>query len=456
MPFTIENGVRIDAARAYRFESRLTQEVRGRTIANVTGQASRSIFYSVKMTANTFGSGLRAATTLISPPPPGPARHPVALLVTESLEPSGVGEHMATLAAMLRDDVQAVLVFADSPGGNALARRVRASGLAARVMPADALTVGGPEFTAALDQYRPEVVHVHAGIGWEGHQLAAAARAWGALAIVRTEHLPYTLRALKKPSLEAAYARGVEKVDRIICVCQAARRTFLMSGVEEARFSVIYNGIVPRPSGRGRDEVRGRLGAGHGPLILTVARFTEQKGHSTLLNALPGVLAAHPGAHLAWVGNGPLEEQLRARAGVLGVAGNILFLGCRDDVGDLMAAADVLCLPSYFEGHPLVVLEAMAAGLPVVAARSLGITEAVRNGETGLLVPFDNAPVLVDALCRVLNEPELAARLGAAGRAAVRQHFSAHRMARETLSLYMNVLDGQSKPGQGLARTPRR
>lgn len=369
-----------------------------------------------------------------------PARwHPKVLLVTESLEPSGVGEHMITLAAALRRSAQVILAFAATAGGKVLAERAHNRGLTSFTLPVAAMRDGDVEFAAALDRYRPDIVHVHAGIGWEGHRLAAAARRRTGCAILRTEHLPYTLRELGDRALEAAYAEGVRHVDHIICVCEAARRTFRMSGVDGKRFSVVYNGIDPRQPVAPPGEVRRALGTGDARLILTVGRLTDQKRHRTLLNALPALLAHHD-ACLAWVGTGPLEAALRARAHALGVAARVLFLGQRDDVPALMAAADLLCLPSYFEGHPLVILEAMAAGLPVVAARSLGITETVCNGETGLLFPLDNAPVLAHTLARLLDDRQLAARLAAAARLVVRRHFTARRMAGQTLAVYRAVL----------------
>jgi glycosyltransferase involved in cell wall biosynthesis len=268
----------------------------------------------------------------------------------------------------------------------------------------------------------------------------------GARAVIRTEHNAYTLRTLKIKSpkvraLEAAYACGVRFVDRIICVSQGVRLTFRMADVA-APFSVVHNGIVPRAASAARDAVRASLGIGDQPLILTVGRFVQQKWHITLVNALPRLLAACPNAMLAWVGQGPLESALRARAGALGVSGHILFLGRRNDVPDLMGAADLLCMPSYFEGHPLVILEALAAGLPVVAARSVGITEAIRDGETGLLFPFDNAPVLAHTLGRLLADAPLMERLRTAGPGSVRDQFTAVRMAGETVQVYRQTLAG--------------
>jgi glycosyltransferase involved in cell wall biosynthesis len=371
-------------------------------------------------------------------------RRPCVTLVTDSSDPSGVGEHMITLAALLRNDVQVSLVFSDSDAGTAMACRGRTAGLDACAIPAQALVEGGASLMKMLELRHPDIVHVHAGIAVEGHAVAAAARAVRVRAIVRTEHLPYTLRMLGQPALEALYARGVRPVDRIICVCKAARRTFGMAEVDASRYAVIHNGVINRGPMRDRAEARAKLGFKGNSLILTVARFSEQKHHTTLVDALPILLESHPDVQLLWAGSGPLQEQLSAEAGRLGVRAHISFLGRREDVPDLMAASDALCAPSYFEGHPLVILEAMAIGLPVVAARSLGITEAVRNGETGLLFPFGNAAVLARTLATLLEDPDLAACLSENGRCAIEEEFSALRMARETLLLYRDVLTEKS------------
>jgi glycosyltransferase involved in cell wall biosynthesis len=370
------------------------------------------------------------------------------LMVTGSIEPSGLGEHMITLAGALPRGVRATLVFPATYAGLNSTRRARDAGLPAFALPLAALRQGSPTFVAALDGVRPDLVHLHAGVPEEGHKLAAAVRSWGARAVIRTEHNPYTLRTLKVTTpkvkaLEAAYAAGVRCVDRIICVSRGACLTYRMAQVA-VPFSVVHNGIVPRIAKAPRDPVRAGLGLGGEPLILTVGRFVQQKWHITLLDALPRLLVSCPTAMLAWVGQGPFEAALRARAQALGVSAHILFLGKRGDVPDLMGAADLLCMPSYFEGHPLVILEALAAGLPVVAARSLGITEAIRDGETGLLFPFDNAPVLAHTLARLLADPVLMAHLGAAGASWVRGRFTATRMALETLQVYRQALAGNT------------
>nr|WP_314546032.1 glycosyltransferase family 4 protein [uncultured Massilia sp.] len=399
------------------------------------------------MTTNRFDGDPRPAVPTASRLPPAhvPARLSITL-VTDSADPSGVGEHMITLAAMLQNDVEVSLIFADSDKGSAMACRGRDAGLDTCTIGTQALAEGSAGLVEVLQMRHPDIVHIHAGIAVEGHAVAAAACSARVPAIVRTEHLPYTLRALGVPALEALYARGVGPVDRIICVCEAARHTFGMAAVDPSRYAVIHNGVIVRAPMCGREEVRGRLGVEDRSVILTVARFSEQKQHATLVDALPWLLDTHPDVQLLWAGTGPLQEQLRRKARHMGVAAHISFLGRRDDVPDLMGAADALCVPSCFEGHPLVILEAMAVGLPVVAARTLGITEAVRHEETGLLFPFQNAQVLARTLATLLEDPDLGACLSENGRRAIDEEFSARRMASATLLLYQDVLERRS-PG---------
>lgn len=389
---------------------------------------------------------------MVSNPPPVPVAPRITtpqrdavrvLMVTDSEQPSGVGTHMLTLARALPEAIDPVLVFVPGAGLTGWAHRAMAAGIRASSLPLGALTGGTAPFIAMLREFRPHLVHVHAGIGWEGHALVRAAREAGVGAVVRTEHLPYTLHALRQPALERDYARGAALADRIVCVSDAARMTFRMSGLEPSRFATIHNGIIPVPARLPPQAVRRKLGVGKEKLLLTVGRLTEQKRHAVLLAAFRPVLRAHPDARLLIVGSGPLDAPLQRLAARLELNGNVDFLGARDDVPDLLAAADVFCLPSYFEGHPLVLMEAMSAGLPIVAARSLGITEVVDNGETGVLVPVDDEVSLGAALCRLLSDPPLAQRLADRGRRVASGRFGAARMAARMQALYRDVLSAR-------------
>ena len=151
-----------------------------------------------------------------------------------------------------------------------------------------------------------------------------------------------------------------------------------------------------------------------------------------------------PETHFVLVGEGQLKDELRARVRGLGLQSQVHFTGHRDDVPELMTAADLFVLPSLFEGLPLVILEAMAAGLPVIGTRVCGISEAVIDEITGRLVKSGDARALAAAVSEALEQPDLAARWGKAGRNLFEQEFTAARMARETFAVYEGLLQQHS------------
>jgi glycosyltransferase involved in cell wall biosynthesis len=165
-----------------------------------------------------------------------------------------------------------------------------------------------------------------------------------------------------------------------------------------------------------------------GPLVGNVARLAPQKDHATLIEAARLV----PEARFAIVGDGELREELERQA----QGSSVRFLGARDDVPDLLASFDVFAFPSLYEGLCVAVIEAQAAGVPVVATPVGGIRETVVDGETGLLVPPRDPPALAAAIRRLLDDRELARRLADEARRRVRERFSERRMVEETLRLY--------------------
>ncbi|WP_062205034.1 glycosyltransferase [Aureimonas sp. AU12] len=351
-------------------------------------------------------------------------------LATDSLIPSGVGEHMLALARELsrHDDV----VIAADPRSGLVAHALR-EGLAA--MPFDADEPGS--FGDRLGRWRADVLHVHAGIGWEGHALAEIGRMAGLGRVVRTEHLPFVLTEADEI---AAYLGAVADLDAVVCVSDGAARSFVAAGVAPDRVHAIRNGIHPRKGSYPRAEVRQWLGLKPDVLVLlVVARLTAQKGHAILLDALGAVLAAHPGLVCLVAGEGPLHQALEAQAEAAGLSEAVQFLGHRTDVPDLLAAADCLVLPSLFEGLPLVVLEAMAAGRPVVATRIGGTDEAVVDEETGWLTEPGDPASLAARLMQALDDPAMLARAGQAGRLRFDTMFQAAGMAEATLALYRRL-----------------
>jgi glycosyltransferase involved in cell wall biosynthesis len=282
------------------------------------------------------------------------------------------------------------------------------------------------------------VFHIHAGIGWEEIRAAAAGRNGAAHVVLRTEHLPYLLA---DPRQRAEHARMLRHLDRLVCVSEASHASYLAAGVPPAMLAVIRNGIEPRTASRGREATRVALRLRSTErMVLTTGRLTEQKNHRALLRAIPAVLAREPRARFLWAGVGPLRSALRAAIRQRGLERHVRILGHRDDVPDLLAASDLFVLPSRFEGLPLALLEAMAAGLPVVATRVCGVAEIVEQGGTGLLVDPAAPTALAAAIVRLLGRPHWAAWLGANGRVSVEKEFSAARMTRETLALYRELL----------------
>ncbi len=194
-----------------------------------------------------------------------------------------------------------------------------------------------------------------------------------------------------------------------------------------------------------RKIVRARLNLpSDARIILTAGRLTEQKGHRFLLEAVPTIIERARETHFVIVGEGQLKDKLQVRARELKLQSRVHFAGRRNDVPELMTAADLFVLPSLFEGLPLVLLEAMAAGLPVIGTRVCGISEAVIDEVTGRLVEAGNARVLAAAVSEVLQQPALAARWGKAGQKRFEREFTAARMARETFAVYEGLLQQHS------------
>lgn len=208
----------------------------------------------------------------------------------------------------------------------------------------------------------------------------------------------------------------------------------------------IYNGVdTHRFSPQKLDCYRISMGEQLGllgvPVCITVGRLTEQKGQLVLLQAIRKVLDAGEKIQCIIVGQGEHREMLEIYASKLGVQNNVLFLGKRDDIDRVLSVADIFCLPSYWEGMPNVVLEAMAMGLPVVATAVAGTTEVVVEGETGFLIPPGDSEIMAERLLHLIRDPELRVRMGAAGRQRVLNVFSIEQMVAKTTDLYEELIE---------------
>ncbi|WP_107689192.1 glycosyltransferase [Coprothermobacter proteolyticus] len=205
------------------------------------------------------------------------------------------------------------------------------------------------------------------------------------------------------------------------------------------RTPVIYNGVKTTlfPSYSGVDQTKDI----EETIILHVGRFSPQKNHRLLLEAFSLASAEYPKLKLWLVGDGELRPLVEEMAQKLGLGDRILFLGIRSDVHKLLEQADIFVLSSDWEGMPLSILEAMAAGKPVVATAVGGVPELVENGLTGLLVPPDNANALAEALLLLAKHPELRQVMGQNGQKKAIDCFDISRTAREYEALYCKLLE---------------
>ncbi|MGP8246988.1 MAG: glycosyltransferase family 4 protein [Bryobacteraceae bacterium] len=233
--------------------------------------------------------------------------------------------------------------------------------------------------------------------------------------------------------------------DAIVNVCHYERRLAAAHSIgRDAQHRVIYNGMPDIPG-----ELRARPEADP-PHIVMVARFEPPKDQETLLRALAGLCEFDWTCEL--VGDGPGLERAAALATQLGLRPRVRFVGSTPHVATALAGAQIFALATRSEAFPRSILEAMRAGLPVVASDVGGVSEAVEHGVTGLVAPRQSVTALEDALGELLTDREMRVRLGAAGRRAYERRFTFRRMLAQTVSLYEEVTGAAIPPALYEAR----
>lgn len=229
-----------------------------------------------------------------------------------------------------------------------------------------------------------------------------------------------------------------------IGVSQAvAEHTKAQQKIRDDRIKVIYNGIIPEEYElHPRDiSLKSELGLAHNArLVGFLGRLSFEKGADILIRAAPAILRKQRTAHLVIVGDGPERADLERMAQELGVFKRVHFLGYRQNIPEILSALHVVAVPSRQAGFELILAEAMASGVAVVASRVGPIPEVIADGETGILVPPQDPEAFADAIIKLMGQPDRRKRMGEAGRARVRERFSIKRMVSETEALYERLV----------------
>ena len=371
--------------------------------------------------------------------PPSLQRPMRLLLVADSLDVGGAEWHVVNLASALAEQGHRITLACTVEG--VLAPLAEQAGISVRPLLHHLVKRRqSPRYAWKLAklvrQSQFDLVHAH----MYASALASAYALLGtSIPLVITEHSQANWRsqyACRCSQWSYSQARHVIAVSREI-----RRRLIEQEGVPSDRISVIMNALPP--ASEQRKSIQPDLPAAlrTGLLVGVAARLQPEKGVAYFLEAAAHVLQFLPEVHFLVMGDGPQRKELQAYVEQLGVQEHVHFLGFRLDARAIIGLLDVLVVPSLSEGTPLVTLEAMSAGVPVVASAVGGIPEQVRHQSEGILVPPGDALALGEAVLHLLQNPTWMQQLGEAGRQRTLSHFSFTTMLQETENVYRATLD---------------
>ncbi len=306
-----------------------------------------------------------------------------------------------------------------------------------------------PALRNVVELQKPDLVVTHSV---KSHFLLWRSQLWREYPWVAFHH-GYTTTDLKMRAYNLLDRWSLPTADHLVTVCHAfARELASSTGVPLEKISVRHNSVRPKPKVAAVEvqSFRTRLGiASDERMVLTVGRLSREKAQIDLLAAYKRLRATNPdlSSKLIIVGDGPERSRLEAAADAHGIRERVIFTGQVSDVQLFYAAADVFALPSHSEGSPNVLLEAMAANLPIVATMVGGVTEIVKNHESALLVPAKDPDALAAAVVRVLTDSKLAQRLTANASALVATRYTPENYVRSLTEIYREVIDRRAKDG---------
>ncbi|PWU18672.1 MAG: hypothetical protein C5B48_14510 [Candidatus Rokuibacteriota bacterium] len=348
---------------------------------------------------------------------------------TDATQLGGAEHSLSSLLEALSEDIELTIVGVD---------RQVTERLAAGRSPAQTLVLSPVrdkrdlrpliEHVRAMRRLRPDILHVNQRHPWSCQYGILAGLLAPGTKVVAVEQLPVPAANARQRLIRKFLSRRLAA--HVGVSATSAREAERFVGLPRGSVRTIYNGVDAV------DATETPVRIVSGPVVGAAARCSEQKGLDVFLRAL----AELPDVSGVLIGDGELRPELERLAEALELGRRVTFTGWREDARGLIAAFDVLAVPSRYEGFPLVALEGMSAGVPVIASAVGGLVEAIEDGETGILVPPDDVEALRAALARLLEDPDERARLGARARERVSSRFSAASMARGFECLYGQVL----------------
>jgi len=353
----------------------------------------------------------------------------------------GADQVLTLMHGLTGHGIESVLVC---PPDSAVAGAGRVQALEVVTVPMsgdlDVLFTG--RFRRVIGQLNPDLVHVHSRRGADTLG-GLAARMAGVPAI-----LSRRVDSADPPVVGLLKYRSYQ---RVVAISGAIRDQLEQRGLSDAKLGLVRDAVDPDayppawPSTRFRREFDL---TDTDSAVAVVAQFIERKGHRQLFKALTRIRGDVPDLRVILFGSGPLETQLKKEVEHSGLQDVVQFAGFRSDLRAFLAHFQLLIHPAVREGLGLCLLEAQAAGVPVVGIRSGGVVEAVAHGKTGVLVPAGDAVALADAVESLLHDPDRRHQLAAAGPAWVRNEFSVQRMVQGYADIYSQVVDDTTGGGE--------
>ncbi len=288
----------------------------------------------------------------------------------------------------------------------------------------------------AVRRWKPQIVHVHSrrGADW-----------WGGMTAAWTQTPAVVTRRVDNPENPLVARFKYRFYRRVISISSAIVQVLKSQGITQEKIRCVHSCIEPdrfeAPYAKG-DLLRDLGLPESSRLIGTVAQLIPRKGHARLITVAPSICARHPDVHFGFFGRGPLRDRLERYANAHGVSHRIHFFGFRSDMDRIFPCLDLLVHPATLEGLGVCLLEAAAAGVPIVASKAGGIPEVVRHGLNGLLVDPESEDELRSAILWMLDHPEEARHMGRHGRDLVLSSFSRHAMVDGNLRVYKEILGG--------------